>query len=349
MQIEKKLVIQKDKENIFEYTLKNDNGMEVKILTLGGIITSILTENKNGIFENVVVGWKDYKDYINDESYAGAIVGRFAGRIADGRFILNGREYILTKNNNGNTLHGGINGLTSKIWDSETRENDECVALILTCFSNNGEEGFPGNLKVKVIYSLNNNNELELCYEGKSDQDTILNLTNHSYFNLSGDIKANILKHDLIIKSDKVASILECSALSGELFSVDDTPHDFRKAKNIGKDIDKSHKQIILAKGYDNPWILEKNYVDYNIKLSDKISGRYMKVITDREAVVIYTTNYPADKIMQNGYNVKERDAICFETQNLPIAKNNIFTKNSILLKNDIYKTKTIFKFGVNK
>lgn len=344
MRINKRKAFLKEKKEIFEYSLSNNKGIEINILTLGGIITDIKVPDSNGIVENVVVKWKDLNDYIDDSGYTGAIIGRNGGRIADGKVTIGDKTYELTKNQGVNILHGGNNGFNKKIWKDSIFENDSVVSLILETYSDDGEENFPGNLKVKVVYSLNNENEFSINYYGISDKDTILNMTNHSYFNLSGDMKRNILDENLIVSSDKIGAIRQDSALNGDLINVKDTPFDFNRSKKIGEDIQGEHEQLVLGNGYDHPWVLNQGD-GYNIKLEDDISGRVMEIYTDRKAAVIYSTNFPADKELFTGRKLSKNDAICFETQNLPIAEDCKFIEDSLIKEGQEYRTTTMFKF----
>lgn len=345
MKAERRLLIEKQGRKIYEYHLINDNKVEVKIMNLGAIITDILIPDYFGNIENVVVKWKDVLDYIDDGSCAGAVVGRTAGRIADGNVSIGGKCYKLSQNQGVNTLHGGENGLNKKIWKGFLKENTDEMSVVLETFSQDGEDGYPGNVKIKVIYTLNNKNELKIEYSATSDKDTLINLTNHSYFNLSGNLKTDILGEKLTVKSSNIATIREDSAPSGEVLSVKGTPFDFRLAKEIGKDIRENHRQLILGNGYDHPWILD-NVEGPCVILEDKISGRKMEVTTDRKAVVIYSTNYPEQqKKLFNGETLKKNQAICFETQNLPIGENERFIEGSIVKAEEEYKAVTTFKF----
>lgn len=344
MRIDKREFCLRDGKKVFQYSLSNDNGIEVKILTLGGIITDIIVPDSKGISENIVLGWKDLNDYIDDSSYAGSIIGRSSGRIADGRIRIGDKIYEITKNHGENTLHGGKDGFNKKVWSPSININGEEVSLILETYSKDSEENFPGNLEVKVMYSLNNENEFSIKYYGISDKDTILNMTNHSYFNLSGNAKRNVLDQRLIIKGNKIAILREDSALTGDLMEVKGTPFDFNKSKKIGEDIGNEHKQLELGNGYDHPWVLT-NEEGYNIKLEDDISGRSMEVYTDRKGVVIYTTNYPENKVLYNGKIEGKNDGICFETQNLPIGENYKFIDDSLIKKDEEYTAATLFKF----
>ncbi|SFU51392.1 aldose 1-epimerase [Clostridium sp. DSM 8431] len=348
MKIFRKKVLEKDNENIYQYILINDNDIEIKILTLGGIITDIMVPDKYGRKENVVVKWKELKDYFDDDAYTGSIIGRTAGRIADGKAEINGEEYDFNINNAGvNQLHGGKVGFNKKIWSDKHLESKNNVSLILEYRSIDGEEGYPGNLDVKVIYSLNNNNEFSIEYSAVSNRDTLVNMTNHAYFNLSGNMKSNILDHTLKIKASNVAEIREDGAPNGNIFNVENTPFDFREEKTIKKDLWEDNNQLDRGNGYDHPWILDEH--NNCIKLEDEKSGRIMEVSTDSKATVIYTTNYPSNKILFNGNHLMEQGAICIETQNLPIGENNKFVEDSILLKDTEFKRKTIFKFSVTR
>ena len=345
MKIFREKVFAKDGENVYQYTLMNNHDIEIKILTLGGIITDILVPDKFGRKENIVVKWYSLTDYIDDDAYTGSIVGRTAGRIADGKANINGQEYEFNINNNNiNSHHGGFEGFNKKIWKDTHVEEGGKVSLILEYNSKDGEEKYPGNVDVKVIYSLNNSNEFEIEYYGKSDKDTLLNMTNHSYFNLSGNLKDDVLDQVLTVKGSKVAEIRDDGALSGEVFDVENTPFDFREGKAIGEDISAENEQLKKGNGYDHPWILDRQ--DNCIKLEDERSGRIMEISTDYKAVVIYTTNFPSKKILFNKNKLYEQDAICFETQNLPIGEKSKFVEDSLLLKGQEYNHKTIFKFS---
>lgn len=345
MKIFREKVFKKGNDNVYQYTLMNNHDIEVKILTLGGIITDILVPDKFGIKENIVVKWYSLDDYLDDDSYTGSIVGRTAGRIADGKANINGKEFTFNINNKEiNQLHGGIEGFNKKVWKDSHVEERGKVSLILEYRSEDGEEGYPGNLDVKVVYSLNNSDEFTIEYYGKSDKDTLLNMTNHSYFNLSGNIKDDVLDEVLTIDASRVAKIRSDGALNGEIFNVENTPFDFREGKTIGSDISENNEQLEKANGFDNPWILDSN--NNCIKLEDERSGRILEISTDYKAVIVYTTNFPSNKLLSNGEKLFEQDAVCLETQNLPIAENSKFVEDSLLLKDEEYKHKTVFKFS---
>lgn len=348
MKILKRSIFKKDGEEVFQYSLKNYNNIEIKILNLGGIITDILIPDKYGTVENIVVKWKNLKDYINDNSYSGAIIGRTTGRIAGGYIDIYEKRYELTKNQGINTLHGGIHGFNSKTWKGTIFESEKEVGVILEAKSKDGEDGFPGNIDIKVKYTLNDKDEFSIKYYGKSDKGTLINMTNHSYFNLSGNLKRNILDEVLMIKSKSMATIREDSAPSGEIINILGTAFDFSRPKKVGDDINNNHEQLILGCGYDHPWVLSDK--EGQIVLKDEVSGRILEISTDREAVVVYSTNFPeSSKELEWGGNLEKHGAICFETQNLPIGPKGRFIENSLIKKDEEYKAKTIFKFRVDK
>lgn len=335
---------EKHGESIIKYSMVNDQGTKVEILNLGGIITGIYTPDKNGIIENIVVGYRDITDYLDNPSYYGAIIGRTAGRISKGGVVLNGKTIEFNKNYKVTQCHGGNEGFDKKMWNVEKEFSKDEVSLKLYYVSKNGEENYPGNATVMVTYSLNSNNEFIIKYKAISDEDTLINMTNHSYFNLSGNLKDTILEHELLIDSDKFLEIDELSIPTGKILDVNDTPFDFRKSKFIGEDINKQHYQIERANGYDNYFIFNDNKC---IKIEHKKTGRAMEVTTDNGGVLVYTMNYPDRRILYNGNNSIERQGVCVETQEKPIGYDNAFIKSSIINKDKIYERITKYKFCV--
>lgn len=330
-------------KDVIEYNMKNDNGIKVSILNFGGIITRIMTPDRNGNLENIVLAYKNKEDYFTNSAYYGALIGRTAGRIAGSRTIINRKEYEFYPNYNPNSGHGGKEGFDKKIWEvKEIISNNEC-GLELKYYSEDGEEGYPGNVEVKAKYILNNNNELKLIIEANSDKDTLFNMTNHSYFNLSGDYKRDVSKSELMINADEYLEIDKTGAITGKSISCKSTAFDFREKKEIGRDINDSDKQLELGNGYDHPFIF--NDEKGCIVLEDRESGRGLKVETNNSSVVIYTTNYPGNKQLTTGEMPKFRGAICLETQEPPIASNGMFTMDSTLKKDKKYSKETKYKF----
>ncbi|MDZ4993918.1 galactose-1-epimerase [Clostridium perfringens] len=337
------VVKRKLNDKISKIILKNDK-ISVELLNQGATIKKIFVEDKDGNKENIVLTYKDDDSYIENPSSLGASIGRVAGRIGNSTFELNGVKYNLDKNNNGNTLHGGYKGFSKKIWDYELNEEKDKSSVTFHCFSEDGEGGFPGNLKVSITYSLNNRNELAIEYKALSDKDTLVNLTNHSYFNLSGNNKRNVLEQKLYINSEKICQLDENLIPTGNFINVENTPFDFRKFKKIGEDIDKEDEQLKIGSGYDHPWLLNKDN-EIDAILLDQISGRIMKVKTNQKAIVCYSMNFPDDLPLENGVVAKKHDGICFETQSLPIGYDDCFLENIVLKENDEYYQKTTFEF----
>lgn len=318
--------------------LVNKNQVEVEIIDVGATITKIIVPDCKGNFENVVLAYKDYEDYFANKYSMGSIMGRTSGRIYDAKFTLEGKEYILAQNNNHNNLHGGFEGFKKKLWKIELLEEN---TVKCSYFSKDGEEGFPGNVEVEVKYTLSDENSLKIEYKANTDKTTLVNLTNHSYFNLSGNAKHSILEHKLQVDSRFVVELDEFSIPTGKLIDVNkEDAFNFNEFKVIGKDIDASITE--LQSGYDHPWILKENR---DVKYYDPISKRMMSMTTDYPAVVIYTMNYYVGVPLEYGNN--RRYGICFEAQNLPIGYNQCNLESSILYPDEEYKHTTTYKFEV--
>lgn len=333
---------------VHKYILTNANGMQVEVLTYGGIITSLEVPDKNGNFENVVLGFSCLNEYIeNNTPYFGAIVGRFCNRIANGEFELEGQKYHLAKNNGQNSLHGGIVGFNKAVWEAKELIIEGGLVLELTHTSPDGDEGFPGNLKVKVSYKLTKNNALEILYEATTDQKTVINLTQHSYFNLSGNFSKDILDHELEIYSDHFLPVDENAIPLGEYREVSNTPFDFRKAKTVGEDIDNDNEQIRIGKGYDHCWVLDNEGKLATVaKVMHPESGREMTVLTTEPGIQLYTGNYLKDTItFDNGDKSQDRIGLCLETQHFPDSPNQLAFPSVVLSPNELFQSKTIYKF----
>ncbi|MEE2616835.1 MAG: aldose epimerase family protein, partial [Bacteroidota bacterium] len=237
---------------VYKYTLENKIGTKVSIITYGGIITNLKTFNKSGALEDIVLGYNSLEEYTKESPYFGAIVGRYGNRISKGKFSINGKEYNLARNDGQNHLHGGNIGFDKVIWDATTQIDKNSASLILSYTSRDMEEGYPGNLETKVIYTLNNENSIEVLYEAITDKPTIINLTQHSYFNLSGDFSESILDHEVKINANAFLPVDKTLIPTGEIVNVESTPFDFREFKRIGKDIDLKNEQLIIGNGYDH-------------------------------------------------------------------------------------------------
>lgn len=332
------------------YTLKNQKGMEVNIMTYGGIITSLKVPNKAGVSEEVVIGFNNLEQYTKDNPYFGALIGRFGNRIAKGKFTLDGKEYKLAANNGENALHGGPEGFHRVIWTAEEAKGGDNASLKLKYVSKDMEEGYPGNLTVFVTYTLNNDNSLDVLYEATTDKKTIVNLTQHSYFNLSSDFTKPILDHEITIDADKLVPVDANLIPTGELTDVTNTPFDFRKAKTVGKDIEAKDDQIKKGLGYDHCWVLNNQDKGERFAASayDPTSGRLLEVFTDQPGIQFYSGNFLDGTLpMRNGGTYAHRTGFCLETQHYPDAPNQKDFPSTVLSPGENYKTKTTFKFSV--
>jgi aldose 1-epimerase len=333
------------------YTLLNKNKMEMAVINYGGIITSLKVPDKNGVLEDVVLGFDSLDDYLNHSPYFGAIIGRYGNRIANGKFQLDGKEYSLAQNNNGQHLHGGPQGFDKQFWNVEPTDTQEGKALKLTYVSEDMQEGYPGNLSVEVIYILTDNNELKIYYSAKTDKKTIINLTQHSYFNLSGNTKADILSHQLEIRADQFVPINKVLIPTGRLQDVAGTPFDFRTSKTVGANINDKDEQLINGLGYDHCWVLSsKDKEKFAAALYDPASGRVMKMYTTEPGVQFYSGNF-LDGTLKGKYGVtyKKHYGLCLESEHFPDSPNQHSFPSVVLNPGETYKTYTMYAFEVVK
>lgn len=337
--------ITKKNENVKCFILKNEF-LEVEILNYGGIIRKISSPDKNGKMENVVLNLANITDYEERSPYFGAIVGRNAGRISNASLTINNQQYNLAKNSGENNIHGGIDNFSHKVWDSKEIKTNDYIGVELSLKSPHLEEGFPGNILATVTYKLIKN-ELSIEYKATSDMDTYLNLTNHSYFNLSGDFKRDICDEYLTLDCKEFIAV-DKATLPVKVTSVDETPFDFQQSKELAPALNSEHEQIVIVNhGLDHPFILNENRNGASAILEDKISGRKLEVYTDQPAVVIYSGNYLHEVgELSDGSNCKKHMGICFETQDYPNVLNFMPEKGKIYNSLNPYSQKTIFKFS---
>lgn len=339
----------KDGREVKEYTVENANGMSFSAIEFGAVIRKILVKDKNGELADVVLGFDSVQDYENDDTYLGAVVGRYANRIGNAKFTLNDVEYQLDKNDNGNHLHGGFNGYDKRVWSSEsfTDEKGEGVKFMLV--SEDGDQGYPGKLEISVKYTLTDDNELVIEYTGMSDKDTICNLTNHSYFNLAGHDSKDVLDQLIWLNSDFVTEADEASITTGKLIDVKGTPMDFTTETAIGARIDADYYQLKFGAGYDHNWVIkgyEKGKMNFTATLRDRKSGRKMEVYTDLPGVQVYSGNFLKARIPgKNRAKYTRRTGVCFETQYYPDSINKSEFPSPILKAGEEYRTTTIYKF----
>ncbi|PSL46240.1 aldose 1-epimerase [Chitinophaga niastensis] len=331
-----------DGQEVLQYTLKNENGMEVKILNYGGTITDIITPDKQGQKGNVVLSYDSLSGYQQKgQPYFGALIGRYANRIANAKFKLDGKEYSLAPNNNGNTLHGGLKGFDKIVW-AATPVDDSSLQLIYT--SKDGEEGYPGNLQATVVYTLTADNALHIDYKATSDKPTPVNLTNHSYFNLSAGKDSTILGHELSLKASRYTPVNDKLIPGGKLVAVKGTPMDFTSPKKVGAEIAK------VKGGYDHNWVLDKKEgaLETIATLYDPTSGRLMEVSTTEPGIQFYTGNF-LDGTLKNtrdGKKYVQNAALCLETQHFPDSPNQPAFPNVILKPGETYIQHTVYKFS---
>lgn len=334
-------VIQHLDDGIDFISMKNEE-LEVVVTNYGCTIIKVLMKDKNGHIDDVVLGYDDIQSYQTLDAYLGALVGRIANRIGKGKFELNGKEYTLAINNGPNHLHGGIKGFSYQVFDYEIKNEDTIEFHYL---SKDGEEGYPGNLDFKAIYQLVGDT-LKVRYLASSDQDTIINITNHSYFNLSGK-KENIYQHSLQIKADRFACIDVDGLPTGEFKDVEGTSFDFRQPALIGERVDNDDEQLQLGKGFDHPFIFNDN--ENQVVLTHESTGRTLIVSTTLPGAQIYTANYLDGRLGKYGQHYYERDAVCIETQNLPDAIHIEKQPTTILKKGESYDETTSYQFKVIK
>ncbi len=336
-------------EEVNEFTLMNDNGIELTCINYGCAITKIITSDQDGSKENIVLGYDSLEEYVNGSSFFGSVVGRVAGRIGNAEFELNGKNYTVAKNENGNHLHGGVKGFDKVIWNAAILESEELAQVQFTYLSPDGEEGYPGNLEMKVTYTLNNNNEFTILYEGISDEKTILNVSNHSYFNLSGDLKRDIQDHKLILKSDRFLDLQEDLLPTGKFVDVDNTTFDFREGRNIRAGVESNDVQNRLAGGgYDHPFVLNDNH-NQEIMLEDPESGRTLTIETDEVGVIVYTASQLPEEGEVYGVPSRKYLGICLETQGLPDAVHHAEFPSWVLEKDTPFSSVTKYQFGVKE
>lgn len=327
------------------YVLQNSKGMKAAITNYGGRLVSLMVPDKNGKPTDVVVGFKSVDDYVNStEPYFGATIGRYGNRIAKGKFTLDGKQYTLFTNNGPNTLHGGKVGYQAVVWNAK-QVNDS--TLELTYLSKDGEEGFPGNLDVKVIYRLTNDNELKLDYEAKTDKKTVVNLTNHAFFNLNGEGSGSINNHILQINGKEYTPVDSTLIPTGKSEPVAGTPFDFTNPKSIGANVDADNAQLKNGKGYDHNFVLTGTGMKHAATVTGDQSGIVMDVYTEEPGVQFYGGNFMQSKsTFKGGTKDDFRTAFCLETQHFPDSPNQPGFPSTVLNPGDVYKTSSTYKFS---
>jgi aldose 1-epimerase len=334
-------------EEIDLYTLRNENGLEATIITFGGRLVTLKTPDRDNRFDDIVLGFDSLDPYLVKNPFFGALVGRYANRIANGEFILDGHKYLLAKNNGPNSLHGGLIGFDKVKWDAQP--DNATNSLTLRYLSKDGEEGYPGNLEVIATYTLADNDSLGVDYKAHTDKPTVLNLTNHSYFNLAGQAHGTVIDHLVMINADYFTPVNEHLIPTGDLSPVEGTPFDFRSMHRVSDHIDSQNEQILLGKGYDHNYVI--NNPDSGLRLAARAmhpgSGRVMEVHTTQPGVQFYTGNHLPDKLNgKNGAVYGFRAGFCFETQHFPDSPNQPSFPTVVLQPGVEYHQKTLFRFS---
>lgn len=327
------------------FTLENDHSLTVKVSSYGATVTSIICPDRDGKLADITLGFDNLQQYISGHPYLGVTCGRFANRIAGGSFIIDGKKYNLATNNGPNTLHGGNKGFDKVVWDAECYKNSNEAGVNLSYFSKDGEENFPGNLIVKLQYAINNNNELNIRYLAETDAPTVINLTNHTYFNLNG-CKNSVLDHVMTINADKYTEVDSDAIPTGKLPEVNNTAFDFRKDKRIGDHID-------IAGGYDHNYVLNKSSdteLSFAGKVFDPLSGRFMETFTTEPGMQFYSANFLDGTLKgKNGTVLQKHSGFCWETQHFPDSPNHDHFPTTKLNPGDQYTQHTIYRFGIKQ
>ncbi|MFC1762793.1 aldose epimerase family protein [Planctomycetota bacterium] len=333
------------------YTLKNQQGMEARIITYGAILVSLEVPDRNGKLDDIILGWDTLDDYVKHKNSGGSIAGRHAGYIANGRYTWDGVEYQLSTNARGGHVHGGINGFATRLWTARDTSDGNVQRVELTYFSPDGEEGYPGNLSTTVTYTLTDQNEFRMDFHATTDKDTVVNLMNHAYMNLSGEGNGKILGHVLQVNADQYGLLDANRLTSGELRSVTGTPFDFRQPAVVGDRLAMKDDQLALARGFDHNFVVRGGggKLVPAARMSDPKSGRVMEVLTTQPAVLFYTgQKLSGNSVGKGGKNYPPLSAFALEVQAMPDAPNKTHLPSTILRVGERYQQTTIFRFSVD-
>ncbi len=332
------------------YTMVNANGMEVRASNYGGIITALLVPDGSGKVTDITLGLKSFDDYVKNPPYFGAIIGRYGNRIARGQFKIDGQTYKLPKNDGPNTLHGGVKGFDKVVWQAEPFEKEDSVGVIFTYTSKDGEEGFPGNLQTRVTYTLTDNNELSFDYHATTDKPTVVNLTQHAYFNLAGDGSGDVLGHEFTIFANEYTPVNKGLIPTGKIEPVTDTPFDFRNKVVLGSRINDTHPQVKLAGGFDHNFVIRRKQPGLTLaaRVSEPTTRRVMEVHTTEPGVQFYTGNFLDDKLAsKSGKPYAKHSGFCLETQHYPDSPNQPEFPSTVLKPGEEYNSRTVYTFSV--
>jgi aldose 1-epimerase len=331
------------------FTLTNPGGVEVRAMTYGGIIVSLRVPDRRRQLDDIVLGFDTAAEYAAGHPYFGAIVGRYANRIANGRFVLDGKTYQLATNNGPNHLHGGVKGFDKVIWSGEPFQDDRGAGVVFTYTSGDGEEGYPGTVKARVTYTLTDRNELLFDYHATADRPTVINLSQHSYFNLAGQGSRDVLEHELQIHADRYTPVDDTLIPTGELAAVAGTPFDFRALTAIGARIGQDHVQLVRGRGYDHNYVLTRTGPDLQnaARVVERTTGRTLEVATTEPGVQFYSGNFLDGTITgKQGRVYRQRYGFCLETQHFPDSPNEPAFPSTVVGPGQEYRSRTVFRFG---
>ncbi|MFF9524718.1 aldose epimerase family protein [Streptomyces achromogenes] len=338
-----------DGTEVHRWSLEN-GGTRMKVLSYGGVVQTLQLPDRHGRYANVVAGFDNLADYAAKSPYFGALIGRYGNRIDAGRFTLDGKQYQLDVNDGDNSLHGGAKGFDKRVWDVEPFTEGTDVGLRLRYTSADGEMGYPGTLRARVTYTLTRHGDWRIDYEATTDKTTVVNLTSHVYWNLAGEGSGGIEDHELSIAAARYTPTDAGLIPTGELARVAGTPFDFRHAKPIGRDLRAGHEQLVLAKGYDHNWVLDKGITarpEHIATLRDPRSGRTLKIATDQPGLQFYSGNFLDGTLTgTSGRTYRQGDALCLETQHFPDSPNQPAFPSTVLRPGRTYRTTTIHRFG---
>jgi aldose 1-epimerase len=329
------------------FTLRNSRGAEAQICNYGGIVTSLKVPDRQGKFGDVVLGYDNLAGYLRESPYFGSLIGRYGNRISSGKFTLNGKQYTLATNNYPNALHGGIKGFDKVVWTPTVLATSEGTSLQLEYVSRDGEEGYPGTLRVKAVYTLTEDNGLKLIYTATTDQDTVVNLTQHSYFNLAG--KGDVLGHVVMIPADKFTPVDSTLIPTGELKPVEGTPFDFRKPTAIGARINQDDEQLTFGKGYDHNWVINKRSGELTLmaRVYEPTTGRVLEVLSTEPGLQFYSGNFLDGTITgKRGWVYQFRNGFCMEPQHYPDSPNQPNFPSVVLKPGQVYGNTIIYRFS---
>lgn len=338
-----------DGQSVECFTLANANGVEIRTINYGCALVSIRVPDRDGEMADVILGCDTLENYMANRSYLGAVCGRYANRIAEGRFMLDGKAYELATNNGVNHLHGGRKGFDKYAWKAAPFEAAGGAGVVYTHTSPDGDEAYPGTLRVRVTYTLTDRNELAIEYHATTDQPTVVNLTNHAYFNLSGQGGGDILGHEILINADHFTPVGDTQIPLGDIAPVAGTPFDFRRSARIGARIADSHVQLQRGRGYDHNFVLNKKggELSHAARLVDPVSGRVMDVHTTEPGMQFYSGNYLDGSITgKGGRPCTARSALCLETQHFPDTPNKPHFPSAVIRPGQEYKSRTVYAFG---